>query len=69
MSKHHVIKYMQKEEKEKKMMWMNMCINISRDKAQEFAITILPMDDGTPVISVNAGLQFLEQDEGRVRDC
>ena len=37
--------------------WLN-CDNIYL--FQEFSIDILPLDDGSPVIEVNIGLQFLE---------
>ena len=33
---------------------------------QEFHINILPMDDGTPVLQANLGLEFLEKFESLV---
>lgn len=36
---------------------------------QSFDIKVLPMDDGTPVLHTNLGLQFLEHSNGQVCYC
>lgn len=36
---------------------------------QSFDIKVLPMDNGTPVLHTNLGLQFLEHSNGQVCYC
>lgn len=46
-----------------------MVFQIVTAAPQKFKIDILPVDDGTPRIVTNLGLQWLEYMENKVPDC
>lgn len=48
---------------------MQGCIAFYLLFLQSFDIKVLPMDDGTPVLHTNLGLQFLEHSNGQVCYC